>query len=130
MLVLVFHGTPIEAWVPIFLFATLFGLSMDYEVFLVSRMREAQRGTGDHGRHCIRARADRRCNQCSGPRDGRLLQRISGRECSGLQQLGVGLVCAVLIDATVVRGLLVPAIMAMLGRWNWWVPSGGCESGR
>ena len=123
LLVLVFHGTPIEAWVPIFLFATLFGLSMDYEVFLVSRMREAH-DAGQATMDAIASGLERTGGVISA---AALVMAVSFSgflvgSVPGLQQLGVGLVCAVLIDATVVRGLLVPAIMAMLGRWNWWVP--------
>jgi uncharacterized membrane protein YdfJ with MMPL/SSD domain len=121
LLTLVFD--PIEGWIPIFLFATLFGLSMDYEVFLVARIREAWQDRRDTS-EAITVGLER---------TGRVITAaalvmaasfggfIVG-SVPGLQQFGVGLVFAVLIDATVVRGLMVPSIMALMGRWNWWLP--------
>jgi RND superfamily putative drug exporter len=116
----------IEGWIPIFLFAMLFGLSMDYEVFLVTRMRESW----DHHHDNARAVAH------GLERTGRIVTAaalimvaafsgfVAGRV-AGLQEFGVGLALAVLIDATIVRALLVPSIMAVFGRWNWWLPRGG-----
>jgi RND superfamily putative drug exporter len=113
----------IEGWIPIFLFAMLFGLSMDYEVFLVTRMRESW----DHVHDNTRAVAH------GLERTGRVVTAaalimvaafsgfIAGRV-AGLQEFGVGLAAAVLLDATVVRALLVPSLMAIFGRWNWWLP--------
>ena len=113
----------VEGWIPIFLFAMLFGLSMDYEVFLVSRMREAWDGGADneaavaHGLErtgrIITAAAVIMVAAFSGFLAGRIV---------GLQEFGVGLAVAVLLDATVVRSLLVPSLMAVFGRWNWWLP--------
>src|SRR5204862_4394795 len=113
----------IEGWIPIFLFALLFGLSMDYEVFLVTRMREAWDGGLDNagavadglertGR-IVTAAAIIMVAAFSGFVDGRI---------AGLQEFGLGLAVAILVDATIVRALLVPALMAVLGRWNWWLP--------
>src|SRR5437764_1123101 len=116
----------VEGWIPIFLFAMLFGLSMDYEVFLVTRMREEW----DHGR-------DNRDAVGYGlERTGRIVTAaaivmvaavsgfVTGRTV-GLQEFGLGLAVAILIDATIVRAILVPALMAILGRWNWYLPRGG-----
>ena len=114
----------IEGWIPIFLFALLFGLSMDYEVFLVTRMREAW----DAGLENTSAVAD------GLERTGRIVTAaaiimvaafsgfVDGR-IAGLQEFGLGLAVAILVDATIVRALLVPSLMAVLGRWNWWLPT-------
>jgi RND superfamily putative drug exporter len=118
------RSAQIEGWIPIFLFAALFGLSMDYEVFLVSRMREEWDARHDN----VGAVA------FGLERTGRLITAaalvmavsfggfvVGG--VPGLQQFGLGLALAVLIDATLVRALLVPSLMALFGRWNWWLPS-------
>jgi RND superfamily putative drug exporter len=115
----------VEAWIPIFLFAVLFGLSMDYEVFLVSRMREAWDAGADnvtavaHGLErtgrIVTAAAIIMCAAFSGFVAGRIV---------GLQQFGLGLAVAIFVDATIVRSILVPSLMAVLGRWNWWLPAG------
>ena len=113
----------IEAWVLIFLFAILFGLSMDYEIFLVSRMREARDlgasnndavivGVGHTGSVVTAAAIIFVC-AISGFVTGHF---------AGLQQLGIGLGVGVLVDATIIRGLLLPSAMVLLGRWNWWLP--------
>jgi RND superfamily putative drug exporter len=113
----------IEGWVPVFLFAMLFGLSMDYEVFFVSRMREAW----DHGADTKDAIIDgmnhtgRVVSAAAVIMVGALLGLILGRV-AGLQELGVGLALGVLVDATIVRGLLMPSLMTLLGTWNWWLP--------
>ena len=114
----------VEGWIPIFLFAMLFGLSMDYEVFLVSRMREAWDDGADNATavayglertgRIITAAAVIMCAAFSGFVAGRIV---------GLQQFGLGLAVAVLFDATIVRCLLVPSMMAIFGRWNWWLPA-------
>ncbi len=113
----------IEGWIPVFLFAMLFGLSMDYEVFLVSRMREAwdagepneravALGLAKTGR-IVTAAALIMIAAFSGFMVGRIL---------GLQQFGFGLAVAILVDVTIVRMLLLPSAMALFGRWNWWLP--------
>jgi putative drug exporter of the RND superfamily len=113
----------VEGWIPIFLFAMLFGLSMDYEVFLVTRMRESWDDGWDnasavaHGLErtgrIITAAAIIMCAAFSGFIAGRIV---------GLQEFGLGLAVAIFVDATIVRCLLVPSMMAVLGRWNWWLP--------
>src|SRR5207237_6758575 len=113
----------VEGWIPIFLFAMLFGLSMDYEVFLVTRMRESwdegrdntssvAQGLERTGR-IITAAAIIMCAAFSGFIAGRIV---------GLQEFGLGLAVAIFVDATIVRCLLVPSLMAIFGRWNWWLP--------
>ncbi|MBX5469903.1 MAG: MMPL family transporter [Thermoleophilaceae bacterium] len=113
----------IEAWIPIFLFAILFGLSMDYEVFLLSRMREEwdrrhdneqaiARGLEHTGR-IITAAAIIMVAAFSGFTAGSFV---------GLQQFGLGLSAAILLDATLVRAVLVPAAMKLVGDWNWYLP--------
>lgn len=114
----------IEAWVLVLLFAILFGLSMDYEIFIVSRIREA-RDRGASNEEAIREGM-----QASGTVVTAaalifitaLTGLISGHF-AGLQQLGIGLAIGVLIDATIIRGLLLPSAMVLLGRWNWWTPT-------
>jgi RND superfamily putative drug exporter len=119
-----FHASPqIEAWIPIFLFATVFGISMDYEVFLLSRMREEWDRYHDNERavvyglertgRIITAAAVIMIAAFSGFMTGRFV---------GLQQFGLGLAVAIFLDATVVRALLVPAAMKLLGDWNWYLP--------
>jgi putative drug exporter of the RND superfamily len=118
------HVSQIEGWIPIFLFAMLFGLSMDYEVFLVSRMREVWDETHDNelavsiglektGR-IITAAALIMVAAFSGFLAGRI---------AGLQEFGTGLALAILLDATIVRAILVPSLMAIFGSWNWWLPT-------
>ena len=113
----------IEAWIPIFLFAMLFGLSMDYEVFLVTRMRESWDAAGDNARavafglehtgRIITAAAIIMVAAFSGFTFGSFV---------GLQEFGIGLSAAILLDATVVRAILVPATMKLIGDWNWYLP--------
>jgi len=114
---------PIEAWVPIVLFAALFGLSMDYEVFMVTRIREAHdRGASDHEAVALGLeRTGRIVTAAAAVMVVAFLGFAAGR-IEGLRQFGVGLAAAVALDATIVRALLVPALMTLLGRWNWWLP--------
>jgi putative drug exporter of the RND superfamily len=118
------EGTPqIEGWIPIFLFAMLFGLSMDYEVFLLSRIREEWDRRHDnteavaygleHTGRIITAAAIIMIAAFSGFTAGSFV---------GLQEFGVGLSAAILLDATIVRAILVPALMKLLGDWNWYLP--------
>jgi RND superfamily putative drug exporter len=113
----------VEGWVPIFLFATLFGLSMDYEVFLVMRMRESWEATRDTDGAVVHGlmRTGRVVTAAALIMVATFLGFTAGRV-PGLRQLGLGLALAVLLDATVVRMLLVPALTAVLGRWSWWLP--------
>ena len=115
----------IEAWIPIFLFAMLFGLSMDYEVFLLSRMREEWDLRHDnehavafgleHTGRIITAAAIIMIAAFSGFTFGSFV---------GLQEFGLGLSAAILLDATLVRAVLVPAVMKLMGDWNWYLPAG------
>ena len=115
----------IEAWVLIFMFAVLFGLSMDYEIFLVSRMREAKDAGASNNDAITHGIA-----HTSGVVSGAaiiLVGALSGfvfGHFAGLQELGIGLAVGIIIDATIIRGLLLPSSMALLGRWNWWLPQG------
>ena len=114
----------IESWVPLFLFSILFGLSMDYQVFLLSRIREAYDRTGDN-----RASVVQGVSSTAGLITGAALIMVAvfAGFASGqlvmFQQLGFGLGVAVLLDATVVRILLVPAAMRVLGSANWYLPA-------
>ena len=115
---------PVEAWAPVFIFAIVFGLSMDYEVFLLSRIREEYDRTGDNAdRGGRRPRADRTGDH---RRRARSCSACSAASCSAPRSrsklMGLGLAVAVLIDATIVRMVLVPATMELLGDWNWWLP--------
>ena len=118
-----YHADAIEGWIPIFLFATLFGLSMDYEVFLVMRMREAWDEVHDNARAV--AYGLERTGRVVTAAALIMVAAFSGfaaGDVGALQQFGIGLAFAVLLDATVVRGVLVPSIMAVLGEYNWWLP--------
>ncbi len=114
---------PITTWVPIFLFVILFGLSMDYEVFLLSRIREFYDATGDNAASVARglARTARVITAAAAIMVVVFLSFVLGANVS-VKQIGLGLAVAVLIDATVVRMVLVPAVMELLGRANWWLP--------
>lgn len=109
---------------PIVMLAVLFGLSMDYEVFLLSRVREQWDATGDNDLAV----------QTGVQKTGRIITSaalllavvIGAFSLSGvvfMKMLGLGMLVAILVDATVVRALLVPATMKLLGRWNWWAPA-------
>ncbi|MGD0713528.1 MAG: MMPL family transporter, partial [Gaiellaceae bacterium] len=114
----------IEGWIPIFLFAMLFGLSMDYEVFLVTRMRESWDHVHDNARAVAHGleRTGRIVTAAAVIMVAAFSGFVTGRV-AGLQEFGVGLSLAVLVDATVVRACLVPALMAILDRYNWWLPA-------
>lgn len=114
----------VEGWTPIFLFATLFGLSMDYEVFMAVRMRESWDEVPDNARAVAGglARTGRIVTAAAAIMVAAFSGFVGGRVV-GLQEFGVGLVLAVIVDATVVRAILVPALMAVLGRYNWWLPA-------
>src|SRR4051794_22205458 len=113
----------IDGWIPIFLFAMLFGLSMDYEVFLLSRIREEWEARHDneeaiaygleHTGRIITAAAIIMVAAFAGFVAGSFV---------GLQEVGLGLSVAILLDATIVRTILVPATMKLLGDWNWYLP--------
>jgi putative drug exporter of the RND superfamily len=115
--------TPMPGYVPVIVFAVLFGLSMDYEVFLISRMREAWTRTGDNARAVRDGLAG----------TGRVITAAAAIMVAVfaafvpspdilLKVLGIGMATAILVDATIVRMVLVPAVMHLLGRANWWLP--------
>ena len=118
-----YQYSQVEGWIPIFLFAMLFGLSMDYEVFLVTRMRETWDERPDNVRavahglertgKIVTVAAIVMVAAFSGFVAGRIL---------GLQEFGIGLAVAIFVDATIVRALLVPSLMSIMGRYNWWLP--------
>lgn len=114
----------IDSWIPLIVFAFLFGLSMDYEVFLLSRVREEYDATGSTEQAVVVGIG----------RIGRLItgaalilflaftSMTSGPE-TEVKILGTGLAAGILLDATVVRMLLVPALVVLFGKWNWWLPA-------
>ncbi|MDA1035752.1 MAG: MMPL family transporter [Chloroflexi bacterium] len=123
--VLPFQQTPvIDAWIPLFLFTVLFGLSMDYHVFLLSRIREHYDITQDNAESVAYG-----LRSTAGLITGAALIMVAvfsgfaAGEMVSNQQVGFGLGVAVLIDATIVRSILVPASMRLLGRLNWYYPS-------
>ncbi len=114
---------PIEAWVPMMLFAILFGLSMDYEVFLISRIREEWLRTGDNAQSVVDglAMTARVITAAAAIMIAVFLSFVLG-DLRVLKMVGFGLAAAVFIDATIVRMVLVPATMELLGNANWWLP--------
>jgi RND superfamily putative drug exporter len=113
----------IEAWLPLFLFSVLFGLSMDYHVFLLSRIREHYDRSHRNG-ESVAVGLQRTAKIITGA--ALIMVAVFGGFASGslvfLQQMGFGLGVAVLIDATIVRSILVPSAMALLGDRNWYLP--------
>jgi uncharacterized membrane protein YdfJ with MMPL/SSD domain len=108
---------------PIIMFSVIFGLSMDYEVLLLSRIQEAYRRTGDNTQSVAEGLA-----KTAGVITGAALIMVSVfaafslAEMVAIKSIGVGMAIAVLVDATIIRVLLVPATMRLMGRWNWWAP--------
>jgi RND superfamily putative drug exporter len=119
-----FQRTPtIEAWIPIFLFSILFGLSMDYHIFLLSRIREVWQRTGDNAQAVAEGlHATRRIITGAAAIMVVVFAAFASGDLVMFQQLGFGLAVAILLDATIVRVVLVPASMRLLGRWNWYFP--------
>jgi putative drug exporter of the RND superfamily len=114
----------VEAWVPVFLFSVLFALSMDYHVFLLSRIRERYAQTGDTEQAVVHGIAA----------TGRIITGaaliivvvfagFAAGQLVMFQQMGFGVGVALLVDATLIRMVVVPAAMTLLGRWNWYLPS-------
>jgi RND superfamily putative drug exporter len=112
------------SWIPLMIFAFLYGISMDYEVFMLTRMREAYDETGD----------TRRAIELGLARTGKLVTSaalvlmfaffsLSTGPGPDIKQFAIGLSAGIIFDATVIRALLVPSVMQLLGRWNWWLPS-------
>jgi len=114
---------PVTTWVPMFLFVILFGLSMDYEVFLLSRVREEYDRSGDNAVAVARglSRTARVITAAAAIMVAVFLSIVIAPNVS-TKQIGLGLAVAILIDATVVRLVLVPAVMELLGKANWWLP--------
>ena len=113
----------IEAWIPLFLFSILFGLSMDYHVFLMSRIRERYDQTGDNADSvAFGIRTTGRLITGAGLIMVAVFWAFAAVDIVGLQQMGFGLGVAILIDATIVRIVLVPAAMKLLGDSNWYLP--------
>ena len=114
----------VEAWVPLFLFAVLFGLSMDYQVFLLSRIRERYSQTGDND-DAISFGVGSTARLITGA--ALIIIAVFAGFARGdlvmFQQMGFGVAVALLIDATIIRSVVVPATMTLLGRWNWYLPS-------
>jgi RND superfamily putative drug exporter len=110
-------------WLPLFLFVILFGLSMDYHVFVVSRIREAH-AQGEPTRAAVArgVRASAGVVTSAAAVMVGVFSIFATLSLLEFKQLGVGLAAAVLIDATIVRAVLLPAAMALLGRRNWWLP--------
>jgi RND superfamily putative drug exporter len=113
----------IQSWIPLMIFAFLFGLSMDYEVFMLSRIREAYDETGSNDKAIELGLARTGKLVTSGALILALaflvLSTTPGYE---VKSLAIGLAAGIIFDATVIRALLVPALMKLLGDWNWWMP--------
>jgi RND superfamily putative drug exporter len=112
------------SWIPLMIFAFLYGISMDYEVFMLTRMREAYDETGD----------TKRAIELGLARTGKLVTSaalvlmlaffaLSTGPGPDIKQFAIGLSAGIIFDATVIRALLVPSVMQLLGRWNWWLPT-------
>ena len=115
---------PVIPFIPMFMFAVLFGLSMDYEVFLLSRIREEYVRTGDTGASIVRgiASSARVITSAALIMICVYLGFVFGED-PATKMMGLGLATAILIDATLVRMVLVPAAMTLMGRANWWLPA-------
>ena len=114
----------IEAWVPLFLFSVLFGLSMDYQVFMLSRIKERYDESGDTT-DAVRFGVSSTARIITGA--ALIIVAVFAGFARGdlimFQQMGFGVAVALLIDATLIRSVLLPAAMRILGRWNWYLPS-------
>jgi RND superfamily putative drug exporter len=117
------HEVPIAPFMPVMMFAILFGLSMDYEVFLISRIREEYLKDGDTRRAVADglAKTARVITAAAAIMVVVFLSFVTSNEVF-LKLFGIGLASAIFLDATVVRMVLVPAVMQLLGKWNWWIP--------
>jgi RND superfamily putative drug exporter len=113
----------IEAWVPLFLFSVLFGLSMDYQVFLLSRIRERYDESGDT-RDAVTFGVSSTARIITGAAFiiVAVFAGFARGDLVAFQQMGFGVAVALLIDATIIRSVLMPSAMAILGRWNWYLP--------
>jgi RND superfamily putative drug exporter len=113
----------VTAWIPLMVFAFLFGLSMDYEVFILSRMREEYDSTGSTNTAVIRGigRTGRLVTSAALILFLAFVSMASGPQ-TDVKVFATGLAAGILLDATVIRALLVPAVVSLFGRWNWWLP--------
>jgi RND superfamily putative drug exporter len=113
----------ITAWIPLMVFAFLFGLSMDYEVFILARMREEYDATGSTDGAVVRGigRTGRLVTSAALILFLAFVSLASGPE-TEIKVLATGLAAGILIDATIIRALFVPAVVSLFGRWNWWLP--------
>jgi RND superfamily putative drug exporter len=109
---------------PTIIFAFLFGLSMDYEVFILSRMREEYDRTGSTDTAVIEGigRTGRLVTSAALILFLAFVSLASGPE-TDVKMFATGLAAGILLDATVIRALIVPAVISLMGRWNWWLPS-------
>ena len=113
----------IEAWVPLFLFSVLFGLSMDYQVFLLSRIKERYDETGDTtGAVSWGVGSTARIITGAALIIVAVFAGFAKGDLIAFQQMGFGVAIALLIDATIIRSVILPAAMTLLGRWNWYLP--------
>jgi RND superfamily putative drug exporter len=114
----------IPSWMPLMIFAFLFGLSMDYEVFILARMREEYDRTGSTATAVVQGIG----------RTGRLVTSaalilfltftaMASGPGTDVKMMATGLAAGILIDATIIRALIVPAVISLMGRWNWWLPT-------
>ena len=123
LLIGVDHPGPVEAWAPMMLFAIVFGLSMDYEVFLLSRMKEEFDRTGDNATAVADGLASTaRVITAAAIIMVCVFSAFALGDDRSLKLFGLGMAVAVFVDATVVRMVLVPATMELLGARNWWIP--------
>jgi RND superfamily putative drug exporter len=113
----------IPSWMPLMIFAFLFGLSMDYEVFILARMREVYDETGSTGAAVVEGigRTGRLVTSAALILFLAFVSMASGPG-TDLKMFATGLGAGILLDATVIRALIVPAVIALMGRWNWWLP--------
>jgi RND superfamily putative drug exporter len=117
------HGTPVSTWVPMLMFAVLFGLSSDYEVFLLSRVREGWLATGDPREAVVRGLgATARVISSAAAIMIAVFLGFAADPDVTVKTIGIGMAAAVLIDATLIRLVLAPAAMVLLGRAGWWLP--------
>ena len=117
------HEVPIAPFMPVMMFAILFGLSMDYEVFLISRIREEYLKDGNTSRAVADglAKTARVITAAAAIMVVVFLAFLAAPDVF-LKLFGIGLAAAIFLDATIVRMVLVPAVMQLLGKWNWWIP--------
>jgi putative drug exporter of the RND superfamily len=113
----------VTAWIPLMVFAFLFGLSMDYEVFILSRMREEYDRTGSTDEAVVRGigRTGRLVTSAALILFLAFVSMAAGPQ-TDVKVFATGLAAGIMLDATVIRALLVPAVVSLFGRWNWWLP--------